>query len=155
VALVGLAHTAVCVPDADLAVAWYRDTLGMKVLSPPYLMSGADIEKDMGELLPGVELKAAIVGFDRSDRVIELIEYPRHAGQPVSRRLADHGLSHVGLVCEDLAETRADLEQKGVAFLTSGPAQVAGLRTDWFQDPYGVVFILMEKSGPDRPYWRQ
>jgi catechol 2,3-dioxygenase-like lactoylglutathione lyase family enzyme len=32
---------------------------------------------------------------------------------------------------------------------------VAGLRTCWFVDPNGVVFIMMEKSKADRPYYRQ
>jgi hypothetical protein len=31
----GLAHTAVCVPDVEAAVAWYRDVLRLHVLSPP------------------------------------------------------------------------------------------------------------------------
>ena len=38
--IVGLAHTAVCVADVDAAVAWYRDVLGLTVLSPPYRMEG-------------------------------------------------------------------------------------------------------------------
>jgi hypothetical protein len=32
---------------------------------------------------------------------------------------------------------------------------VAGLRTTWFVDPYGLVYILMEKGAGARPYWRQ
>jgi catechol 2,3-dioxygenase-like lactoylglutathione lyase family enzyme len=153
--IVGLAHTAVCVPDVEAAVRWYHDVLGLTVLSPPYLMAGEDIEGDMGEMIPGVTLKAAIVGFDRSDHVLEVIEYPRHPGRPVNRELTDHGLSHVGLVCDDLRATRTRLEDQGARFLTTSTAQVARLRTAWFADPYGVVFILVEKGDPARPYWRQ
>jgi hypothetical protein len=29
------------------------------------------------------------------------------------------------------------------------------LRTTWFHDPWGTVFILLEKRREDRPYWRQ
>lgn len=60
-------------------------------------------------------------------------------------------------MCDDLAATRADLEARGVHFLTSdhAGAGIAGLRTTWFEDPYGVVFILMEKADGARPYWRQ
>jgi len=29
------------------------------------------------------------------------------------------------------------------------------VRTTWFVDPWGVVFILVEKSRPDRPYFAQ
>jgi hypothetical protein len=34
-------------------------------------------------------------------------------------------------------------------------ASVAGVRTTWFRDPWGVVFIVVEKRHPDRPYWHQ
>ena len=155
--IVGTAHVGVCVADVDEAVAWYRDTLGLTVLSPPYLVEGADIEKDMGEMVPGVKLKAAIVGLGQSDHVLELIEYPSHPGAHRRRDLTDAGISHIGLLCDDLSQTRAELERRGVRFLTSerAGAGIAGLHTTWFEDPYGVVFILMEKSDPGRPYWRQ
>ena len=54
-----LAHTATCVPDCDAAVAFYRDVLGLTVLSPSYVMEGEAIRADMGELLPDPAMKAA------------------------------------------------------------------------------------------------
>ena len=79
--ITGLAHTALHVTSVDEAVAWYADVLGFTVLSPPYRMDGDAIAHDMGELLPTpVVVKAAIVGVDgESDRVIEVIEYPKVA----------------------------------------------------------------------------
>jgi hypothetical protein len=65
------------------------------------------------------------------------------------------GITHVGIVCDDVAATRADLERRGVEFLTTGVADVAGLRTTWCRDPWGTVIILLEKSENDRPYWAQ
>jgi catechol 2,3-dioxygenase-like lactoylglutathione lyase family enzyme len=156
--ITGLAHTAVCVPDVDAAVAWYRDVLGLHVLSPPYAMQGDAISQDMGEIIPEPRLRAAIVGFpDDSDRVLEVIEYPGVDSADGRRgaRLTDYGLTHVALLCTDIAETRQVLEDKGVRFLVRGVADVARLRTTWFEDPWGVVFILMEKSRPDRPYYAQ
>ena len=157
--ITGLAHVAVCVPDIEAAVAWYTDVLGLRLLSPPYRIEGDAITRDMGELVPGppVVLVAAIIGLDDGDHVLEVIEYPEVAGAAPSGPplLTDHGLTHVGLVCDDVAATRADLEAKGVEFLTSEPADVAGVRTTWFRDPWGVVFILVQKRKPDRPYWRQ
>ncbi|MEY2566820.1 MAG: hypothetical protein QOE35_1349 [Actinomycetota bacterium] len=158
--ITGVAHTAVCVPDIEEAVRWYRDVLGLQVLSPPYRMEGDAIEHDMGELVPSpVVLKAAIVGAggDAGDRVLELIEYPNAASSSVraDAALVDVGLTHVGLVCDDIAAERARLEAAGVTFLTAGIAELAGVRTTWFHDPWGVVFILVEKRHPDRPYWRQ
>jgi catechol 2,3-dioxygenase-like lactoylglutathione lyase family enzyme len=157
--LTGLAHTAVCVPDVEAATRWYRDVFGLQVLSPPYRMEGAQIEHDMGELVPSpVIVHAAIVGFGADDRVIELIEYPAadvippETGRPVVTRV---GITHVGMLCDDIAATRADLESRGVEFLTARTADVAGLQTTWCRDPWGTVIILMEKSTVAQPYWRQ
>ena len=156
--LTGLAHTAICVPDVDEAVRWYSEVLGLRVLSPAYRMEGPQIEADMGELIPSpVVVTAAIVGCGADDRVLELIEYPSapadNGADP--RGLTQVGITHVGILCDDLAETRATLEGRGVEFLTSGIADVAGLRTTWCRDPWGTVLILLEKRREDRPYWGQ
>jgi catechol 2,3-dioxygenase-like lactoylglutathione lyase family enzyme len=155
----GFAHTAICVADVDQATRWYSEVLGLQVLSPPYEMAGEAIERDMGELLPSpVVVKAAIVGLGADDHVLELIEYPNArlpGGQPTPSDIAEPGLTHVGLVCDDIVGTRRELEAKGIEFLTSEVAEVAGLRTTWFHDPWGTVFILLEKRHADRPYWRQ
>ena len=157
--ITGLAHTALRVGDVDAAVAWYRDVLGLVVLSPPYRMEGDAITRDMGELLPApVVVKAAIVGVDDgSDRVIEVIEYPAVSpGAALPPDVTRLGYTHIGLLCDDVVATRADLEAKGVPFLVEGVADVAGVRTTWFADPWNNVFILVEKVRHlDRPYYRQ
>ena len=157
--ITGMAHTAVCVPDVEAAVEWYRSVLGLTVLSPPYLVEGPDIERDMGELVPSpVAVKAAILGFPgEGDRVLEVIEYPRSPGRarPEEAMLVDEGFTHVGLVCDDIVATRAELEAQGVRFLTSGIAEIVGLRTTWFEDPHRLVFILMEKRDGAKPYYAQ
>jgi catechol 2,3-dioxygenase-like lactoylglutathione lyase family enzyme len=155
--ITGLAHTAICVPDVDAAVDWYETVLGLRVLSPPYRMQGEAISHDMGELVPApVVVKAAIVGTADGDHVLEVIEYPEVPAQ-IARAgsVTDPGLTHVGLLCDDVGATRQDLEAHDVEFMTTGVADVAGVRTTWFRDPWGVVFILVEKRHDDRPYWRQ
>ena len=122
-------------------------------------MEGAQIELDMGELVPSpVVVTASIVGFGADDRVIELIEYPA-AGvdppEPGRPSVTKVGITHVGLLCDDIVATRAELESRGVEFLTAGVADVAGLRTTWCHDPWGTVIILLEKSDDARPYWGQ
>ena len=157
--ITGLAHTALHVADVDTAVAWYRDVLGLDVLSPPYRMDGDAITADMGELVPApVVVKAAIVGIDDgSDRVIEVIEYPSVAtGAPAPADVTRLGYTHIALLCDDVATTRAELEARGVRFIVDGIADVAGVRTTWFADPWDNVFILVQKvRRPDRPYFRQ
>jgi catechol 2,3-dioxygenase-like lactoylglutathione lyase family enzyme len=153
-----MAHVAVCVPDADEAVAWYERVLGLTVLARPYLMEGDAITHDMGELVPApVAVKAGIVGIEGTDHVIEVIEYPNARGDAhvEIEDITQVGITHIGLICDDLDATRAELEAADVEFLTAGIADVAGLRTTWFRDPWGIVFILLEKTKPDHPYWRQ
>lgn len=154
----GLAHVAVCVPDLDAAVAWYVEALGLRLLSPPYRMEGEAISRDMGPLLcnqPAV-LYAAILGFDKGDHVLELIEYPNEPKDTdASRPVSQPGLTHIGIVCHDIDATRAELEAAGATFLVPATAAIAGLRTTWFRDPWGVTFILMEKGDDEKPYWRQ
>jgi catechol 2,3-dioxygenase-like lactoylglutathione lyase family enzyme len=157
--ITGLGHTAVHVADVDAAVAWYRDVLGLTVLSPPYLMEGDGITEDMGELLPPpASVKAAIVGVgDGGDRVIEVIEYPSVSpAAPAPASVTQLGYTHVMLLCDDVPATRRALEARGVEFLVRGVADVAGLRTTWFADPWQNVFILVEKvRRPDQAYYRQ
>ena len=157
--ITGIAHTALHVADIDAAVAWYRDVLGFTILSPPYRMEGDAIERDMGELVPPpVVVTAAIVGLDAgSDRVIEVIEYPSVAtGTPEPAAVTRLGFTHIGLLCDDVRATRAALEERGVRFLVEGVADVAGVRTTWFTDPWENVFILVEKvRKPDRAYYQQ
>ncbi len=103
--ITGIAHSAVCVPDVDEAARWYSEALGFSILSPPFLMEGEAIKRDMGELIPIPRLKAAIVGLPGDgDRVLELIEYPGANRQPRSpdASIVDEGLTHVGLVCDDI-----------------------------------------------------
>ncbi len=154
-----MAHSAICVPDLQAAVDWYHDILGLEVLSPPYRMEGEQIQHDMGELVPApVVVFAAIVGFGKDDRVLELIAYPEAdvkngpSGRPT---VTEVGLTHVGMVCDDLEATRLLLESRGVEFLTTEIAAVAGLKTTWCHDPWGTVIILMEKRTTANPYWAQ
>src|SRR5580692_4565554 len=123
--LSGFAHAAICVPDVEEATRWYSEVLGLTVLSPPYRMEGDAIERDMGELLPSpVVVKAAIVGLGADDHVLELIEYPEagKSDEPKSPDITHPGLTHVGLLCDDIEATRRDLEGRGVKFIVSGTA---------------------------------
>ena len=155
--ITGLAHTGVCVPDCEAAVAYYRDVLGFTVLSPPYVMDGDAIRADMGELLTDPAMKAAIVGFGADgDRVLEVIEYLRaDGGDHNAKALQTAGCRTLGSSATTCSGPGNRLEDKGVRFLVDGIADIAGVRTTWFADPWGVVFILVEKGKPERPYFAQ
>jgi catechol 2,3-dioxygenase-like lactoylglutathione lyase family enzyme len=156
--IVGLAHAAICVPDLEAAVHWYSTVLGLTVLSPPYRMEGDAITRDMGELVTSrpVVLSAAILGTAPGDHVLEIIEYPNEPAEAVDASpVTRPGLTHVGLVCDDIEATRDAVEAGGGELLTTNIATIANLRTAWFRDPWGVTFILLEKPDAAKPYWRQ
>ena len=85
---------------------------------------------------------------DRSDRV------PERAGpRPAGRRVGGRSRLHARRAA--LRRRRRDAapssKRKGVRFIVDGIADVAGLRTTWFADPWNNVFILVEKvRRPDR-----
>ena len=163
--LTGLAHTAVCVPDVEEAVRWYSEVLGLRLLSPPYTMQGAQIEHDMGELVPPpVLVTAAIVGFGKDDRVIELIEYPAAGigdagrGDPSVTRV---GITHVGVVCDDLvANSRKEASLSSRRVLRTSPgsrrpgATIRGApsSSSWksvtLPGPIGASFRRHERATP-------
>ncbi len=126
--ITAMAHVAVCVPDIDAAVAWYESVLGLTVLSPPYLMTGDAIDADMGELVPTpVTLKAAMIGMAETDQVIEVIEYPNQPPASTDVGPLDitrMGVSHIGLICDDVEATRSHLEAAGVEMLVTGIASI-------------------------------
>ena len=157
--LTGFAHAAVCVPDVEEATRWYAEVLGLRVLSPPYEMSGSAIDEDLGELVgTPVVVKAAIVGLGADDHVLELIEYPRAevadgpAGRPSITRV---GLTHVGLVCDDAEATRRELEGRGVVFLTGGSPRSPGCGPPGSTIPGARSSSWSRRRHADRPYWRQ
>ena len=77
--------------DLDRSQHFYRDVLGLRVLSEPYVMTGGAIRDDMGELVSDPSMKAAIVGFgDDGDGVLEVIEY---LGADATGRPAGSGCS--------------------------------------------------------------
>ena len=159
--ITGLAHTALHVADVDAAVAWYRDVLGLTVLSPPYRMEGDAIDARHGR---AGAVAGRREGRDRRrrrrrDRVIEVIEYPNVDRRPRARPTVDR---RSRLHARRLAVRRRRRDPRrargarACASSSTGVADVAGLRTTWFADPWDNVFILVEKvRHPDRPYYRQ
>src|SRR5260370_39958727 len=120
-------------------------------------MEGDAIEHDMGELVPApVAVKAAIMGVDESDRVLEVIQYPSAPGRPrpIDESIVDYGFTHIALLCADVAATRAALEAKNVRFLVDGIADVAGVRPPPIADPLAHIFLpLPEGRRPHDPHY--
>ena len=133
VTIAGYSHVNLTVVDLDAAIAFYTDVLGFEVLPRP----------DFGPQGRGVWL-----GHGAAQVHLAVVD-----GKEPRTGFLPHIALHVP--ADAYADTMAELEARGVEFLVSGIADVARLRTTWFVDPFGVVFILIEKSRPERPYYAQ
>jgi predicted enzyme related to lactoylglutathione lyase len=122
--ITGVDFIAVPATDFDASVAFYKDTLGLQ----PVKRWGA---------MPGAE-------FQAGNLTIAVME-PTAFGQT----FAPHGLP-IALQVDDVAEARAELEARGVAFL--GESFDSGVCWQaMFQDPAGNLLGLHHRYAPSPP----
>ena len=123
--LTGFAHTAVCVPDVrggrQLVLRGPRPP-GAVAAVPHGGRARSSRTWASSSRHPSSSRRPSS-GFGADDRVIELIDYPAadvappEPGRPSVTRV---GITHVGMLCDDIGATRAELEGRGVEFLTRG-----------------------------------
>jgi catechol 2,3-dioxygenase-like lactoylglutathione lyase family enzyme len=148
VAIRGVHHTGIIVKNLDRSIYFYHDLLGLAIQSEPSpWFSGPELATGVG--VPGASLRQ--VNLTTGDGVIELLEYGnRPVGDdtvPPQNRL---GSSHVALRVDDIAVTVADLQAKGISFLTPpnvvDEGTLAGWRWNYFLDPDGYTIELVEEA---------
>jgi catechol 2,3-dioxygenase-like lactoylglutathione lyase family enzyme len=136
-------HAGVVVRDADRSLAFYRDALGLSVISDQ-LERGPFIGAVLG--LPGVEVRTVKLGAAEGEALVELLEF---AGQaPGAVELADLrrlGPTHVALTVDDLPTLHARLSAAGTPFRSAPLASADGRALVAFcADPDGTVLELVE-----------
>jgi glyoxylase I family protein len=149
-------HVALTVPDLDAAVAFYRDVLGATELyrlgpfdarESPRLPDGRDWT--LAHLnVAGARLTLAMMALGKN-LMLELFRYELPADASTRpRRNCDLGASHIALKVSDLDAALAFLRGRGLAVMDGpitideGPCQ--GLRVNYFLDPYGNQWELVE-----------
>jgi catechol 2,3-dioxygenase-like lactoylglutathione lyase family enzyme len=146
----GLHHVAICTPDADRSIAFYRDQLGFKVV----------VDQSWQ---PGVDMADTVLGLERSsgrqvllrigNAYLELFEFwspPGRAGDP-QRPVSDHGYTHLCIDVDDLDETYERLLTIGVPFHSPPQDLFPGVRTCYSRDPDGNVVEIQELA-PGHPF---
>jgi catechol 2,3-dioxygenase-like lactoylglutathione lyase family enzyme len=146
--ITGVHHTGIIVKNLDKSIYFYHDLLGMEFQNEPSpWFSGEELEKGVG--VPGGTLRQ--VCLMAGDAVVELIEYgnrPADNDDPIQQNYL--GAMHVALRVDDVAATKADLEAKGVQFLSDvnvvDEGVLAGWRWVYFHDPDGIVVEMVETA---------
>jgi catechol 2,3-dioxygenase-like lactoylglutathione lyase family enzyme len=146
----GIFHTGITVSDLDRSIPFYRDVLGLEVMTGPTdVFEGDDLSKALG--LEDARLRLVI--FKVGDGSLELLQYlsPDSAVKnPMPPSTL--GAMHVAFRVENAEEKMKELESKGIKFLSplnvvdEGPLN--GWKWVYFKDPDGITLELIEYNEP-------
>ncbi len=137
-------HTAICVPDLDRSIRFYRDVLGMTVDWRIDHRRSEPLEKVLG--LKDVDVSYAMLsGWGGR---VEIFQYHSPEGQPFppDKPVCDKGITHFGFQVEDIDGLYEELRSRGVRF--NSPPQVIrpGVKAAYFHDPDGITLELVQYS---------
>jgi len=131
-------HFAVTVSDLDRAVAFYRDTLGLDVLTE-FSVGGEAFATGVG--VDGAS--ADFVHMDAGDTRVELVEYTPEGETAAETALNQPGATHLGLEVDDLDAVYDDLAD-GVETIAEPQTTESGTRICFLRDPDGTLVELLE-----------
>ncbi len=136
-------HTSFTVSDMDRSVAFYRDLLGMEVISER--TAPAEFASKVTGI-PGAELK--IVYLQAGGYKLELIQYLKSVGERIDPRTNRPGSAHLAFNVDDIDRAYAELSAKGVKFQSEpqlvGGGPNKGARAVYFVDPDGFTIEFIQ-----------
>jgi catechol 2,3-dioxygenase-like lactoylglutathione lyase family enzyme len=143
--IAGAHHTSFTVADLERSLVFFRDRLGLAVVSLP------EIHDDyFGRIvgLPGCRVRAALLRVPGSAHHVELFEYLTPQGQACALRPCDPGSAHLALLVDDLQALYERLSAEGAAFIGE-PVEIdagpnAGGYGVYLRDPNGVLIELFQ-----------
>jgi catechol 2,3-dioxygenase-like lactoylglutathione lyase family enzyme len=153
----GVFHTGLTVSDLDRSIAFYRDLLGLELVtqwdsSQPYLRTVVGF--------PDGELRIALLRVPAMDggvsgHHIELLEYRQPRGTRGDPGTNNPGNVHVAFHVTDLDAMYRELSARGVRF-RSAPVEVThgrntGARAVYLRDPDDITLEFIQPAPPARP----
>jgi|TARA_B100000315_G_scaffold229600_1_gene239317 catechol 2,3-dioxygenase-like lactoylglutathione lyase family enzyme len=151
--ILGIHHTAISVSDMERSLAFYRDLLGMEVLSDQRWASSAESNPKPEKILRLENPAARQAMLKCGNCHIELFEFsnPEPAPMAEDRPVHDHGYTHFSLDVKDVDAEYERLSDAGVEFhcepINLGPS----CRTTYGRDPDGNVIEFQELF--ETPRW--
>ena len=141
-------HVGINTSDFDRALAFYRDLLGLRVLT-----EGTFSDSETAALLGLESVDLHIADLDSGDgRVVELIEYIRPRGTQVAYRLYDTPITHIAFTVDDLADVRERLVAAGVSVISRHEVAIHdpggvfdGATCLYLKGPDGVILELVQR----------
>jgi catechol 2,3-dioxygenase-like lactoylglutathione lyase family enzyme len=142
-------HVGLTVSDLDRSIAFYQGVLGFELhVAPNVPVEGPHVARALGVESPAA-LRVAFFRVGDGDTVIELLQY---LSPPSSTRRApaqnNIGAAHVAFYVADVRANVAELEAKGVEFVSNvnvlDEGALAGWRWVYFKDPDGHTLEFVE-----------
>lgn len=136
-------HAGIVVRDMRRSLEFYRDRLGLKVISERREF-GSYIDRLLG--LSGVEVWWVKLGASEDKISVELLQYlSRHGAAGVPRQVCELGCSHVALTVSDLDRLYDELRSAGVVFTTEPlPSPEGTVKVTLCFDPDGTPIELVQ-----------
>ena len=136
-------HTSFTVSNVERSIAFYRDFLGMELISLGE-REPAFAEKVTG--IPGAHLKVAYL--QAPGHRLELIQYLFPPGKKLDTRTHNVGSAHLAFDVDELSKIYAELKAKGIQF-KSPPMEVPagpnkGTLAVYMTDPDGITLELIQ-----------
>jgi catechol 2,3-dioxygenase-like lactoylglutathione lyase family enzyme len=140
----GFNHIGISVRDLDRAIAFYRDLLGLELLTPAFPFAGPMFSQVMG--VDDAEGRMCVMR--KGSLQLELFEFahPGPGPKDPSHSVADHGLTHFGIDVDDIDAAYGRLVAAGVRFHCPVQTFPSGMRATYGRDMDGNVFELLEMS---------
>lgn len=145
--ITGFFHAGVTVSDMDAALRFYRDGLGLEVISDGE--TGGEHTHRIWAIAPD-RVRVVFLRVPGSDAVIELFEFAGVERHPASARPCDYGAGHMCLFTDDADVLHARLVSLGyrsrggeVVTIPKGPHK--GAKAVYLVDPDGYHVELYQR----------
>lgn len=142
----GFFHAGVTVSDMDRALGFYRDALGLEVVSDG-ITGGATAERIWG--LPVGKVRVVFLRVPGSDALLELFDFAEVERHPASARPPDYGAGHMCLYTNDAQALHervvaAGFRSRSGEAVTIDRGAHAGAKAAYLIDPDGYHVEIYE-----------
>ncbi len=139
----GIHHTAISTGNIEKALAFYGDVLGFEVVMEGGWKKGSDIPE---KIIGLKDTAAKFVILKKGGSQLELFEFSSPAPKSIdtTRRVCDHGYTHICLEVDDVEAEYERLKNEGMTFHAGPPEAQGRMRAIYGRDPDGNVVELLE-----------
>lgn len=150
--MIGTAHHyGVTVSDMDEVLPFYRDTLGLEVLSEGHVEEGTE-DSEKFENFVGVDgaVDVEVAFLDAGGCQVELLQYNSpEGGDAHGASNNDAGASHFCLEVDDIDTLYEELTDDGIEFIHEPITLSKGVRVAYMYDPENNIVELSDRSRMD------